>query len=116
MFRNLLVALLLALACAGNDEYFISPPIPPTAFVGEFYTVQFRVLGLDNPVFKFEDLPLFFKGYSDGTLEGTPAAVGSYSIKVWFASKGVQTCKVLTVRVSASVSLINKVATEAGVT
>jgi len=116
MFRNLLLALLLALVFASPEEYFISPPIPPTAFVGEFYTVQFRVLGLDNPVFKFEDLPLFFKGYSDGTLEGIPATIGSYSIKVWFASKGVQVCKVLTIRVSASVSSINKVATEAGVT
>ena len=35
MYRYLFIALLVTLACAGHDsDYFVSPPIPPTAFVG----------------------------------------------------------------------------------
>jgi hypothetical protein len=114
MVRYLFLVLLLALgACSHRGDYFVSPPIPPTAFVGEYYTVQFRVLGLDNPVFKFEDMPDCFKGHSDGTVEGTPKTPGTYEIKVWFASKGVKECKVLSIRVSASVSLIQKTTPEA---
>ena len=114
MVRYLFLVLLLTLgSCGYNHDYFVSPPIPPTAFVGEFYTVQFRVLGLDNPVFKFDDLPELFKGHSDGTVEGVPAAPGNYEIKVWFASKGVKECKVLSIRVSSSVSLIQKTTPEA---
>ena len=121
MYRYLFLALLLALACTKHHpspkhyhtDYFVSPAAPPTAFVGEFYTVQFRVMGLDNPVFKFEDLPAWFKGHGDGTVEGVPKHAGNYQIKVWFASKGVKECKVLSIRVSPSVSLIQKTTPEA---
>lgn len=118
MYRLLLVTLLLASSLAHKqhyhykEDYFLSPPIPPTAFVGEYYTLQFRVLGLDNPVFKFEHLPAAFTGHPDGTIEGTPDATGSFAVKVWFASKGVKECKEITIRVSSSVSLIQKTSAE----
>ena len=71
------------------------------------------MFGLDNPVFKFEDLPECFKGHPDGTVEGTPDHPGNFQIKVWFASKGVKECKVLSIRVSPSISLIQKTTPEA---
>ena len=57
-------------------------------------------------------MPHGFKGLSDGTVEGTPDTKGSFAIKVWFASKGVKMCKDLTIRVSSSVSLIQKTSAE----
>lgn len=56
VYRCISLLLLLALTAQTNnnianleENYFLSPPIPPTAFVGDFYTVQFRVVGLDGP-------------------------------------------------------------------
>ena len=113
-WRYLLVALLLVSSFAKHQEdYFITPAVPPTAFVGEYYTIQFRVFGLDNPVYKFEGLPAYLKGHEDGTIEGTPHEKGSFAIKVWFASKGVRQCKDVTIRVGASVSLVQKTNAEA---
>jgi hypothetical protein len=57
MSRYLVIALLVGVSLQGANEFFLSPPLPPTAFVGEYYTTQFRILGLDNPVFRFTDLP-----------------------------------------------------------
>jgi hypothetical protein len=34
MFRFLIVSTLLVLSCQGSTDYFLSPPLPPTAFVG----------------------------------------------------------------------------------
>ncbi len=89
MFKYLLVAVLLATSIASDDSdgYFLSPPLPPTAYKGEFYTVQFRVIGLDNPVFSFDNLPACLKSYDDGTIEGTPDRIGSFAVKVHFKSK-----------------------------
>lgn len=47
----LIIALMLVLISA--EDYYLSPPIPPTAFYGQFYTVQFRVIGLDNAIFTY---------------------------------------------------------------
>lgn len=51
MYKYLVIVLLLV--AAHQQDYFLSPAIPPTAFVNEYYTTQFRILGLDNPKFTF---------------------------------------------------------------
>ena len=64
MYRYLLAILfIVATTQGGSSDFFLSPPLPPTAFVGEYYTSTFRIIGLDNPLFKFENLPQCFKGY-----------------------------------------------------
>lgn len=104
MFRFLLVSTLLVLSFQGSTDYFLSPPLPPTAFVGEYYTTTFRVLGLDNPVFKFEGLPQCFKGYKDGTIEGTPDHAGSYPATVRFSAPGCSDSRDIVIRIAESVS------------
>jgi len=117
MYKYLLVVLLLASAYAGesSDDYFLSPPLPPTAFVGEYYTTQFRVLGLDNPVFDFDELPKCFKSYPDGTIEGTPEKAGSYAVKVHFKSGKCAGTRDIVFRVARSVASTLEVNSEAGV-
>lgn len=116
MFKYLLVALLLASACAGHDsdDYFLSPPLPPTAYKGEYYTVQFRVIGIDNPVFTFEGLPDCLKGSPDGTIEGTPDRIGSFAVRVCFKSRHDSGTRDIVVRVAPSVSSTERIKTEAG--
>lgn len=118
MFKYLLVALILASACAddSSDDLFLSPPLPPTAYKGEYYTVQFRVIGLDNPVFSFENLPACLHGSPDGTLEGTPDKIGSFAVKVCFKSDHHSGTRNIVVRVAPSVSSTEHINTEAGVT
>jgi hypothetical protein len=86
MYKYLIFSVLLActLTQENPDRYFLSPPQPPTAFVGQYYTVQFRVIGVDNPKFSFSNLPPFLKGYSDGTIEGAPDKLGSFVAKIRF--------------------------------
>jgi hypothetical protein len=118
MYKSLFIVLLLSVALAGDDSdsYFLSPPLPPTAYKGEFYTVQFRVIGLDNPVFSFEGLPPCFKSYEDGTIEGIPDVVGSFSASVCFQTKRVKGTRNIVFRVAPSVSSTQKVNAKAGVT
>ncbi len=117
MIKYLLVALLLASACAddGSDGLFLSPPLPPTAYKGEYYTVQFRVIGIDNPYFSFENLPSCLKGSPDGTVEGTPDVIGSFAVKVCFKSEHESGSRNIVVRVAPSVSSTANINTEAGV-
>jgi hypothetical protein len=117
MIKYLLVVLLLASACANDssDDLFLSPPLPPTAYKGEYYTVQFRVIGIDNPIFSFENLPSCLRGSPDGTLEGTPDAIGSFAVKVCFKSEHESGSRNIVVRVAASVSSTERINTEAGV-
>lgn len=61
-------------------------------------------MGLDNPVFKFEDLPQCFKGYKDGTIEGTPDHAGSYPAKVYFSGPGCAESRDIVIRIANSVS------------
>lgn len=118
MIKYLLVALLLASACAGDssDGFFLSPPLPPTAYKGEYYTVQFRVIGIDNPVFSFIGLPDCLSGSPDGTLQGTPDTIGSFAVQVCFKSARESGTRNIVVRVAASVSSTEHINTEAGVT
>jgi len=117
MYKYLLVLVLLAAANAGDssEDYFLSPPLPPTAFVGEYYTTQFRVLGLDNPVFDFDELPKCFKSYPDGTIEGTPEKAGSFAVKVHFKSGKCSATRDIVFRVARSVASTLEVNSEAGV-
>ena len=105
MSRYLLVFFLVGLSLQGSsNDFFLSPPRPPTAFVGEYYTATFRVLGLDNPVFKYVDLPQCFKGYPDGTIEGTPDKAGSYPVRVHFSGVGCDEYRDIVFRIADSVS------------
>ena len=105
MYRYLLVILLIALTQQGySHDFFLSPPLPPTAFVGEYYTTQFRVLGLDNPVFYFTKLPKFLKGHADGTIEGTPKKTGSFPVSVRFTAPGCDETRDIVIRIAHSVS------------
>lgn len=116
MYRVLLAILLVALSQQGcESDYFLSPPLPPTAFIGEYYTTQFRILGLDNPVFKFSDLPEELKGYPDGTLAGTPLKAGSYPVRVFFTTPRCDSYRDIVVRVAHSVSSTEEFNRAAGV-
>ena len=55
MYKNLFITCLLVAAV--TSTYFITPANPPTAYQNQFYSVRFRVRGLDDPVFTFEGLP-----------------------------------------------------------
>jgi hypothetical protein len=117
MFKYLLIAILLSTSFAQEDDgYFLSPALPPTAYKGEYYTTQFRVIGLDNPVFSFDNLPACLKSAVDGTIEGTPDTIGSFAVKVHFKS-GKESCsRDIVIRVAPSVSSTEHINSEAGVT
>lgn len=117
MIKYLVVVLLLVAAHQEHtaDDFFLSPPLPPTAFVGQYWTTQFRVLGLDNPIFSFENLPKCFTGYEDGTIEGTADKAGSYAVKVNFRSGKHSGCRDIVIRVARSVSSTQEVSTKGGV-
>jgi len=107
MYRYLLAILfIVATTQGGSSDFFLSPPLPPTAFVGEYYTSTFRIIGLDNPLFKFENLPQCFKGYKDGTIEGTPDHAGSYPVRVYYTGPGCDDHKDIVIRIVDSVSSI----------
>ena len=59
MLINLIVSIFLfafAQTLEKND-FYLAPSNPPTAFLAQYYTVQFRVAGLNNPSFSFNGLP-----------------------------------------------------------
>ncbi len=83
--RWILLLLLITVAFQHSDnynQYEISPALPPTAFIGQYYTVNFRVGGLSTPDFTFDNLPSCFTGSSTGTIEGIPDSIGSFNIRV----------------------------------
>ena len=85
MFKNLLIASLL-LTIVVSQHFYVTPAIPPNAYQNQYYTVRFRVRGLDNPVFNFVGLPSTLTGSSDGLLSGTPIKAGSSQITINYAS------------------------------
>ena len=107
MYKYLIFSVLLACALAQEnpDRYFLSPPLPPTAFQGQYYTVQFRVIGIDNPQFSFSNLPPFLTAYSDGTIEGTPDRLGSFVAKIKFESPGASGSRDIVFRVANSMAV-----------
>ena len=80
MFKYSIVALLLVLSLQQN--YFLSPLYPPTAFEGQYYEVRFRVRGMDSPQFTFKGLPNCFKSSADGVISGIPKGPGSYAVSI----------------------------------
>lgn len=84
MNKNLLIACLL-LAVATSTLY-LTPANPPTAYQNQFYSVRFRVRGLDDTVFTYEGLPKSLTGSSDGLLSGIPTDAGSISIVIKYKS------------------------------
>jgi len=84
MIKNLLaICLLLAVA---SSALFLTPANPPTAYQNQFYSVRFRVRGLDEPLFSFEGLPKSLTGTSDGLLSGIPTEAGSITITIKYKS------------------------------
>ena len=68
----------------------LSPIIPPTAFLGQYYTCQFRVLGMDFPRYEFHGLPPNMTGNRYGRVVGTPEKIGSYPVTVFYGSRYFQ--------------------------
>lgn len=116
MYRYIFIVLLVASVSADSSNYFLSPALPSTAFKNEFYTTQFRVIGLDNPEFSFNNLPACFKGTSDGVVSGIPDIIGSYSVVVSYKAKGVSAKTNIVFRIAASISSTFATPTFAGVT
>jgi hypothetical protein len=86
MSKNLFIAVLLVLAVYSQGNHYVTPAFPPTAHQNQYYSVRYRVRGLDNPSFTFENLPQSFEGTSEGVISGVAASAGSYSIVVNYAS------------------------------
>jgi hypothetical protein len=82
MFKYLIAVLLLTATIQQDASVFLTPPYPPTAFYQQYYEVRFRVRGLDAPTFKWDNLPNFLSGNSDGVLSGTPNITGSFRISI----------------------------------
>jgi hypothetical protein len=91
MYKNLFVACLLI--AVATSQAFITPTYPSTAYQNQFYSVRFRVRGLDNPVFDFEGLPKSLTGNKDGVLSGIPNAPGAFSIAIKYRSGTVSGSK-----------------------
>jgi len=84
MIKNLLIAcLLLAVA---SSTLFLTPANPPTAYQNQYYSVRFRVRGLDAPVFSYDGLPKPLTGTSDGLISGIPSDAGSFSVVIKYSS------------------------------
>ena len=84
MYKNLFVACLLI--AVATSAAFLTPAYPPTAYQNQFYSVRFRVRGLDNPIFDFEGLPKSLTSNKDGVLSGIPVAPGAFSIVIKYRS------------------------------
>jgi hypothetical protein len=83
----MLLALLfsfLALLTQQQQQYSLSPPLPPTAFVDQYYSCAFRVGGLSKPRFSFSRLPPPLVGSKSGIVWGVPSASGAYRATVTF--------------------------------
>lgn len=83
----LLLVLIVNLTAASKNRignYELSPPLPPAAYRGEYYTCQFYVQGI-APAFHFYGLPPFLAASRSGALEGTPPAAGTFRFTVVYA-------------------------------
>jgi hypothetical protein len=86
MFKYLAILLLLSanLHLAQSQDFFLSPPFPPTAFYQQYYEVRFRVRGISFPTYTFSNLPSFFTGSNDGVVSGTPNITGTFRFTINF--------------------------------
>jgi hypothetical protein len=96
-----LIALLLVTATV-QQETFLSPPIPPTAFYQQYYQVIFRVRGFNAPTFTFENLPNFFVGTTEGVVSGTPNITGTFRIGVSYTDGTTSGSSKVVISVTAS--------------
>jgi hypothetical protein len=86
--RLLLAVLLTAiLHLTHTSNILITPPFPPTAFLGQSYTLRFQGTGLVKPSFVFSQLPPFLKGFPNGTVTGAPTETGSFKVTVNYTDK-----------------------------
>lgn len=87
-----------------KNDFYLTPISPPTAFLAQYYTVQFRVTGLNNPSFSFNSLPSFLVGSENGSVQGVPESMGSFVIKVAFSSGNVRGESYVILRVTANLN------------
>jgi hypothetical protein len=78
---------LLLFALPNIIALLLTPPFPPTGFLGQDYQLRFQASGLIKPVFTFEGLPPFLTGFGNGTVAGTPDALGCFNIVVKYSDK-----------------------------
>ncbi len=106
MYKFQLIGLLVLVALTQDTStgFYLTPPLPPTTFLGQYYTVQFRVLGMTSPTFSFDSLPRCFFASADGTIKGTPNATGSFAVRVNFKSSEGFGSKDIVIRVAAPIN------------
>lgn len=87
MFKYLTLLLLLAanLHLAQSQDFFLSPPYPPTGFYQQYYELRFRVRGISFPTYTFTNLPSFFAGSKDGVVSGTPNVTGTFRFTISYS-------------------------------
>jgi hypothetical protein len=100
MLKYSILALLLVVTLQQN--FFLSPLYPPTAFEGQYYEVRFRVRGLDFPQFTFKGLPDCFKASADGVVSGIAKGPGSYAVLIGFSSGNQRDQKEVIFRITPS--------------
>lgn len=83
-----LLAVLLLAATADQSHYQLTPPLPPTAFLAQTYSCQFRVPGLAYPAFRFQGLPSGLSGSASGLVRGVPSVMGSFLVSIRYSSNG----------------------------
>jgi hypothetical protein len=79
-----LLALVLLIAGAMAQDYFLSPPVLPTAFEGQYYEVRYRVRGMPYASFSFDNLPKFLSATDNGIISGSPNMTGTFRFTVNF--------------------------------
>jgi hypothetical protein len=110
MYKIQLIGLLVAVLLAqdASNSYFLTPPLPPTAYFGQYYTVQLRVVGMNNPIFSFSNVPACFSTNENGTIKGYPDEIGSFAIKVSFQSIVDSGSRDIVIRVAPAVNGVNQ--------
>ena len=86
-FVRALLFIYILFICVDSAPYFLDPPFPPLAYVGQNYELKFNVRGLPQIAFTFQGLPYFFTGSKDGSIKGAPIETGSYKVIVTYTSK-----------------------------
>lgn len=93
-------AIAVGISAQDDSSFYLSPALPPTAFEGTYYTVQFRVIGLDFPKYTFKGLPSCFQGSSDGSVSGNPDNAGSYAVQVTISTASIRISRQVVLRIA----------------
>ncbi len=94
----------------------MSPPFPPTGFYQQYYEVRFRVRGLNNPTFTFDNLPNFFTGSADGVVSGTPNITGTFKFSISYTEGTSSGSDKVVISITASPSTAASAAQSSAVT